>query len=92
MSCRFKPEQIPCKFGSHFSDLVPMPFGSGNCSMPGFECTYDGDIKIPIEMVCNEDKSCPAYEPVPTSICQKHDIEHYDGCYKCEDEAMGIEA
>ena len=92
MSYSLKPEQIPCKFGEHFSDSVPMPFGSGNCEMPGFECTYDGDKEIPDEMVCNEDKSCPAYEPVPTSICQKHDIEHYGGCYKCEDEAMGIEA
>jgi len=92
MSYRLKPEQIPCKFGEHFSDWVPMPFGSGNCEMPGFECVYDGDKELDDDMVCNEDKTCPAYEPIPTSICPKHDEEYYDWCGKCREESDGIEA
>lgn len=78
---------LPCKFGEHFTDSVPMPFGSGNCSMPGFECIYDGEIEIPEEMTCNENSECPAYQPVETFICKKHvpNTRYYDFCPTCMD-------
>jgi len=77
---------LPCKFASHYSDSVPMPFGSGNCSMPGFECLYGGDTEIPEDMTCYEDLRCPAYTPVPVMMCEKHQEEYYDVCGACEDE------
>ena len=83
MSYRIKPEHLPCKFAEHGFDSVPVPFGIGNCSMPCFECTYNGDKEIPDDMVCNENNTCPAYEPVATTICPKHDEEYYDYCSKC---------
>jgi hypothetical protein len=89
MSFRIAKDKLPCKFGSHFTDSVPMPFGSGNCSMPGFECEYQGDIQIPDDMVCEENSKCPAYQPVETTICPKHDEEYYDMCGACEEETFG---
>jgi hypothetical protein len=75
-------KNIPCRYGEHYSDSVPMPFGSGNCSMPGFECNYDGDIEIDDDMICNEDSTCPAYAPVDTFICPEHGL-YWDYCEKC---------
>ena len=75
-----------CKFGQHYNDSVPMPFGGGNCSMPGFECAYDGDKIIPDEFICDETDKCVAYEPCLTIICPKHNIEYYvdgDWCELC---------
>ncbi len=74
-----------CKFGNHYNDFVPTPFGSGNCAMPGFECTYDGNKIIPDEFVCEENDKCPAYEPELTKICPKHDVEYYfkEWCELC---------
>jgi len=28
----YRITNIPCKFAQHFTDFVPMPFGSGNCA------------------------------------------------------------
>ena len=84
---RLPKNAIPCKFARHFVDRVPMPFGSGDCSMPGFECEYSGDILIPDSLVCNEDNSCPAYEPVKTTICREHDEEYFDWCSQCRPES-----
>lgn len=84
---RIPENQKPCRFGKHFSDSVPMPFGFGDCSMPGFDCTYEGDIET-IE-VCDETNACSAYEPCDTIICEKHDIEYYadnDWCFLCYNE------
>ena len=78
-------DELPCKFARHYTDQVPVPFGSGDCSMPGFDCTYSGDTKQPDDMVCKENKECPAYEPVPVLICNKHG-EYYDWCGDCEEE------
>jgi len=85
---RIPVEQKRCKFGSHFSDSVPMPFGSGNCSMPGFECTYEGDKIIPDDFVCEENNKCVAFEPEDTLICPKHDVEYFKecGCILCHPE------
>lgn len=81
---RIPAEHKPCKFGEHYNDSVPMPFGSGNCSMPGFECVYEGDKIIPDDFVCSEKSDCIAYEPCETEICPIHDIESFiDGGY-CE--------
>lgn len=88
MGKRLDKNKLPCKFARHDFDLVPIPFGSGNCQMPCFECVYEGDIKIPNDLTCNEDNTCPAYEPVPTFICPKHDKEYYDYCGQCEAEAF----
>jgi hypothetical protein len=80
---------LPCKFGHHYNDWVPMPFGSGNCAMPGFECTYEGDIIIAEDLDCEENSTCPAYQPVDTIICKKHvpNTRHIVGypCPTCED-------
>lgn len=73
---RIPKYQIPCRFAQHFTDFVPMPFGSGSCSMPSFECGYDGDKIIPDDLVCKENAECPAYEPVATKICAKHNKEY----------------
>ena len=54
---------VGCRYGHHYTDWVPTPFGPGNVSMPGFECTYEGDK--PIFDSCEEEPSCPAYEPRP---------------------------
>jgi hypothetical protein len=70
----------PCKYGNHYNDWVPIPFGSGNCAMPGFECMYEGDLMILDD--CEENVQCPAYEPVETKICPKHD-EEYESKYGC---------
>ncbi len=78
---------LPRKFASHGFDLVPMPFGSGNCQMPCFECTYEGDIEIPDGMVCKENKNCPAYAPVEIRTCPKHG-EYDDYCGDCEAEVF----
>ncbi len=82
-------EQLPCKFGQHYEDWVPMPFGVGNCPMPGFECTYDGDIIIPEDMTCEENNNCPAYKPIDTVICKKHvpNTRYYDVCPTCMEKA-----
>mgnify|MGYP001588815161 CR=1 FL=1 len=50
------------KFGHHYSDWVPMPFGPGNCEMPGFECVYEG--KLDVSETCSEDETCPAFVEV----------------------------
>lgn len=50
-----------CKYGWHYSDWVPRPFGPGNVEMPGFECLYEGDRQI--LDYCDEDNKCPAFEP-----------------------------
>ena len=78
-------KELPCRFAHHFSDMVPMPFGSGNCSMPGFECIYEGDVLIDDEMVCEENGKCPAYSPVNTFICKNHvpNTRYYDECPTC---------
>ena len=80
---RIPANQKACKFGSHYSDSVPVPFGSGNCSMPGFECTYGGEK--PTMEICEETNKCPAYESEETTICKKHDVEysHGDWCGLC---------
>lgn len=77
--------KLPCKFGRHFSDLVPMPFGSGNCEMPGFECGYDGE-GTPLDE-CEENDKCPCYKPVDTKVCKKHvpNTRYYGFCPACED-------
>lgn len=81
--------QLPCRFGVHYNDWVPIPFGSGDCAMPGFECIYEGDIIIDDEMVCEETDKCPAYKPVDTFICKKHvpNTRYYDYCSTCMDKA-----
>jgi hypothetical protein len=81
----------PCKYAAHFSDWVPTPFGSGNCEMPGFECEDDGDLDFwdDDNFICNEDRTCPAYHPVPLMYCHKHHEIYYDSCPKCEDEMYG---
>jgi hypothetical protein len=83
---RIPKERLNCKFGVHYNDRVPMPFGSGNCDMPGFECVYDGDKEIP--KTCEENSECPVYEPEETIICPKHDIEYRKGewCDMCHPE------
>lgn len=75
-------QNLPCKFGRHFSDSVP--YGSTWISMPGFECDYDGD-KEPLEC-CEENDKCPCYEPVETKICKKHipNTRYYGICPTCE--------
>jgi hypothetical protein len=79
---RFK---LPCKYASHTSDSVPMPFGSGNCSMDSFECVYDGEIDIPEDLTCNEDNTCPAYAPIDVEVCRIHLKEYWDCCDECYD-------
>jgi hypothetical protein len=81
---RIPLEQKSCKFGRHYSDSVPMPFGSGNCLMPGFECNYEGGKQIPDDFICSEKSDCIAYEPEETFICPKHDIEYYKSYDWCE--------
>lgn len=83
---RIDKSTLPCKFASHFSDSVPVPFGSGYCSMPGFECIYDGEIIIPDDLICKEDSSCPAFQPVEVLVCPKHNQEYFDVCSECEAE------
>lgn len=84
---RLPKDSIPCKFANNGFDLVPIPFGSGNCQMPCFECTYEGDIEIPDDTVCEENSKCPAFQPVETKICPKHNEEYFDWCGTCEAEA-----
>ena len=76
---------LPCKYAEHSSDFVPMPFGSGNCSMPCFECVYDGGIDIPEDLTCNEDSTCPAYAPIDLEVCRIHLKEFWDVCDECYD-------
>lgn len=82
----FRIKNRGCKFANHYNDWVPMPFGSGNCAMPGFECMYEGELMIDEE--CDESQSCPAYEPMETKICPKHDEEYIIGeeCSSCMEE------
>lgn len=84
-------KNLPCKFAHHFTDSVPTPFGSGNCSMPGFECGYEGPITIPDDMVCEENEKCLAYQPVEVHICTKHNEEYYDFCDSCYVESLGLD-
>lgn len=79
-------DEIPCKFANHYTDQVPVPFGSGNCSMPGFVCEYNGDKQIPEDMVCRESAECPAYKPVPIHLCVRHQEEYFEYCVACEGE------
>jgi hypothetical protein len=83
---RIPKQHIGCKFADHWYESVPMPFGSGNCSMPCFECSYDGDKEIPD--TCEENSECPLYEPIETVICPTHNIEHFkeDLCELCHPE------
>lgn len=81
---KLNQSQIPCKFANHYNDWVSVPFGSGNCAMPGFECTYDGDKEIPYD--CEENNKCPLYQPVKTLICSKHNQEYVNFCPICEQE------
>lgn len=90
---RTKGYRIPadhkgCRFGVHYNDRVPMPFGSGDCNMPGFECEYDGDKYEQLPETCEEDSKCPCYEPEETIICPKHDIEYRnkEWCDMCHPE------
>lgn len=75
---------IPCKYAYHYFDWVP--YGSTNVQMPGFECEYEDDIEIPEDMTCYEDNRCPAYTPMETEICNKHNLEFIGVCWKCEQE------
>lgn len=81
---RIPKVNLACQYGRHFSDRVPVPFGSGDCDMPGFECIYEGDIEIPY--TCEENNKCPAYKPEETKVCPKHNIEYLaseccDSCF-----------
>lgn len=51
-----------CKWEEIGFDLVPVPFGIGNCSMPNSECRYQGDIDIGDVENCG--RTCPAYAEV----------------------------
>lgn len=71
-----------CKYGHHFTDWVPTPFGTGNCAMPGFECTYEGNIEVP--ELCEEDDKCPAYEPSPSNNLYDGDTSTTNDNYPLE--------
>jgi hypothetical protein len=77
---RIPKDMIPCKWGSHWDEFLGEKWMD---SCPMFECIYDGD-KIPLAE-CEENDKCPAYEPVSTKICPKHDREYYHGdeCSDC---------
>lgn len=49
-----------CKWERVGYDSVPVPFGHGNCSMPTYDCVYEGDIDISDIDMCDE--NCPAFE------------------------------
>jgi Fe2+ or Zn2+ uptake regulation protein len=78
--------KLPCKFAHHYWETIGEKW-MGSCPM--FECIYEGELIIAED--CEENESCPAYEPVETLVCKKHDIEYYEICSKCEDEMMGGE-
>lgn len=96
---RIPKDQIPCKFSHEYFDLVPTPFGSGNCRMPGWDCLwFEKEPENPILEQAIEaymDKpnfkctpNCPGYQPVKTTICKKHDEEYLIGeeCGACMQE------
>lgn len=74
-------DKLPCKFAHHYWEMLGEKW-MGSCEM--FECTYDGEKETADP--CNEDKTCLAYQPVETHICQKHDEEYEDICSSCEKE------
>jgi hypothetical protein len=78
-------KDLPCKSASHWNEYLGERW-MGTCPM--FECLYDGEIFIPDEMECEENWRCPAYEPIETKVCPKHQEEYYAGewCGSCEQE------
>lgn len=78
--------KLPCRWASHWDEYLGEKW-MGSCPM--FECIYEGELIMDDD--CNEDESCPAYEPVETKICPKHNIEFYCMCNACEGEVMGGE-
>lgn len=83
-----KLRDIPCKYERHFSDRVPIPFGIGDCDMPGFECAFDGDENLVSEVEKQTEctTECPRYSPVKVLICPEHNEEYIDWCESCEEE------
>ncbi|MDD5551537.1 MAG: hypothetical protein PHS34_09775 [Candidatus Omnitrophica bacterium] len=79
---RIPKDSILCRYGKHWQEYLGERW-MGSCEM--FECNYDGN-KETLE-ICAETNKCLAYEPVPTTICPKHDIEYTDYCEKCYPEA-----
>ena len=79
---RLDHDKLPCKFANHYWEYLGEKW-MGQCEM--FECTYDGENKTADP--CNEDKTCPAYQPIETIICPKHDEECIDICSSCEKES-----
>ena len=81
---RLDHDKLPCKFANHYWETLGEKW-MGQCEM--FECTYDGENgDIETADPCNEDKTCPAYQPIETIICPKHDEEYTDVCFSCENE------
>jgi hypothetical protein len=82
----------PCKFAQHWNEYLGERW-MGSCPM--FECCYDGEADMSFmdddKFICNEDRTCPLYEPVPLYYCHKHNEIYYDGCPKCEDEMFNYE-
>lgn len=81
---RIPKERLSCKFSQHWMEDLA---GDGGPRCPMFECIYEGNILIPDEMVCEENSKCPAYQPIETTICPKHDIEYIDYCELCFSES-----
>lgn len=98
MGYRIPKEQISCKFDRTEYDYVPVPFGHGNCPMPTWECRWFEEAPENPEVATAIDKlidtpnfqcspKCPGYQPCETTICPKHDSEHYtnEQCGDCEE-------
>jgi len=81
---RLNHDGLECKFAHHWMEDLA---GDGGSRCPMFECGYDGEIEIANEMICEENAKCPAYQPIDTKICPKHDIEYTEHCGLCNPES-----
>jgi hypothetical protein len=70
--------KLGCKFDRTYWEDVA---GDGGSRMQMFDCIYDGNKQISDK--CEGNNTCAAFEPQPTTICQKHDIEYIDYCELC---------
>lgn len=86
---RLSRDILPCKWLNKWTENQS-PLGSGLYWPEEFEeCGYNGSLECNCEEPDKCNPSCPAYEPVPTKICPKHDVEYLasEWCGSCEEES-----
>jgi hypothetical protein len=83
---RIQKEQLGCKFdGTYWEDVV----GDGGPRMQMFECNCNKDLSVRDQELLDKclkcGPGCPGFEPVATTICEKHDEEYLTGewCSQC---------